>query len=291
MAIDVNKLIPPKAPNLPIGPVEYEQRYQDQFSNVLRLYFNQLDNVMQSLLGSGEGGGRYIRFPYGSFYQDGTTTLSVAIPNGTSTAAISVGSTAGFPSSGWILIDSEIIQYTSKTSTTFAGTITRSTLGTSGTGHSVGANITEVQGTGSPTTIGTVLFNNTDLSNSVYTSADFTKIYFDYPGIYNFQFSAQLLNFTTSEDNVTIWYRLNGTDATASAGLVQVNSKHGTAPGAVIASWNYFISVNAGDYISMAWATDTGNTVLASYPAGTSPAHPLSPGIIATVQFVSAIST
>ena len=291
MAIDVNKLIPPKAPNLPIGPVEYEQRYQDQFSNVLRLYFNQLDNVMQSLLGSGEGGGRYIRFPYGSFHQDGTTTLSVAIPNGTSTAAISVASTTGFPSSGWILIGTEIIQYTSKTATTFGGTITRSVLGTSGAGHAVNANVTEVQGTGSPTTIGVVLFNNTDLSNGVYTSADFSKIYLTYPGIYNFQFSAQLLNYTTTDDNVTIWLRQNGTDIPLSAGIEQVNSKHGSAPGARITTWNYFFSANAGDYVSMAWTSDTGNSVIGTYPAGTSPVHPASPGLIATVQFVSAIST
>ena len=290
MVTAVTKLIPPKAPNLPIGPVEYEQRYQDQFSNVLRLYFNQLDNVLQTLLGSGDGGGQFIRFPYGSFYQDGNTTLSVGITN-VSTTPISVASTAGFPSSGWILIGSEIIQYTTKTATTFDGTITRGVLGTTNVAHTAGAQITEVQGTGSSTTIGTVLFNNTDVSNSVYTSADFSKIYVDYPGIYNFQFSAQLLNFTTSEDNVTLWIRQNGTDISASAGLVQVNSKHGTAPGAVIASWNYFISANAGDYISMAWTTDTGNTVLASYPGSSvAPVHPLSPGIIATVQFVSALA-
>ena len=33
-----------KAPNLPIAPVDYSQQYQDQLNNVLRLYFNQLDN-------------------------------------------------------------------------------------------------------------------------------------------------------------------------------------------------------------------------------------------------------
>ena len=33
-----------KSPNLPIAPVEYSQQYQDQFNNVLRLYFAQLDN-------------------------------------------------------------------------------------------------------------------------------------------------------------------------------------------------------------------------------------------------------
>jgi hypothetical protein len=33
-----------KSPNLPIAPVEYNQQYQDQLNNVLRLYFAQLDN-------------------------------------------------------------------------------------------------------------------------------------------------------------------------------------------------------------------------------------------------------
>ena len=32
------------SPNLPAAPDEYERRYQDQFNNVLRLYFNQLSN-------------------------------------------------------------------------------------------------------------------------------------------------------------------------------------------------------------------------------------------------------
>ena len=31
-------------PNLPMAPVEYEQRYFEQLTNVLRLYFAQLDN-------------------------------------------------------------------------------------------------------------------------------------------------------------------------------------------------------------------------------------------------------
>jgi hypothetical protein len=32
------------APNLPLAPNEYERRYQDQINNILRLYFNQLNN-------------------------------------------------------------------------------------------------------------------------------------------------------------------------------------------------------------------------------------------------------
>jgi hypothetical protein len=33
------------APSLPIGMPDYSQQYTDQYSNVLRLYFNQLDNT------------------------------------------------------------------------------------------------------------------------------------------------------------------------------------------------------------------------------------------------------
>jgi hypothetical protein len=31
-------------PSLPLAPTEYERRYQDQLNNILRLYFNQLNN-------------------------------------------------------------------------------------------------------------------------------------------------------------------------------------------------------------------------------------------------------
>jgi hypothetical protein len=37
------------APNLPLAPNEYDRRFTDQFNNVLRLYFNQLDNILGQL--------------------------------------------------------------------------------------------------------------------------------------------------------------------------------------------------------------------------------------------------
>jgi len=57
-----NRIINPAPPNLPLGPQEYERRYQDQFANVLRLYFNQLRNALTELLGP--TGGKYISFPH-----------------------------------------------------------------------------------------------------------------------------------------------------------------------------------------------------------------------------------
>jgi hypothetical protein len=34
-----------KAPQLPVAPLEYDARFMDQLTSVLRLYFNQLDNA------------------------------------------------------------------------------------------------------------------------------------------------------------------------------------------------------------------------------------------------------
>lgn len=275
----------PAAPNLPLAPGEWDARFQEQYSNVLRLYFNQLSEVLQLI--SAPQGGYHLSFPHGAFHQDGVTTLSSNITN-VSTTPISVASTEDFPASGWILIGSEIIQYTSKTATTFDGTITRGVLGTTNVAHTAGAAISEVQGTGSATTIGQVLLNNTDYSNGVYTkTADYSKIYFDREGIYNIQISAQLLNFTTSEDNVTMWFALNGNDIANTASIEQVNSKHGANPGATILTFNIFQEVKGGDYIQVKWASNTGNTVVATYPAGTSPVHPVSPALILTASFVS----
>ena len=57
-----NQIINPAPPSLPLGPAEYERRYQDQYSNVLRLYFNQLRNALGELFG--RNGGRYLGFPH-----------------------------------------------------------------------------------------------------------------------------------------------------------------------------------------------------------------------------------
>ena len=281
-------LQPTVAPRLPAAPGQYDARFIEQYSNILRLYFNQLDNLLAAILSS--TGGDYLAFPYGAFHQNGNTTLSSGITN-VSTTPISVASTTGFPSSGWILIESEIIAYTGKTSTTFTG-ITRGVFGTTQAAHTAGALITEVQGTGSPTTIGKVLFNNTDYSNGVaVNSADQTKVVFSKPGIYNLTFSAQILSYTNSPDNVTIWFRVNGVDVPASASIGTVPSIHGGVAGATIMTVNLYQQLNINDYVQLAWTTDAGTSVLASFPAGTSPVHPVSPGVIFTTQFVSALPT
>ena len=45
-----------KAPNLPIAPTEYDQRWMDTFSNTLRLYFASLDNPGPSVVATWRDG-------------------------------------------------------------------------------------------------------------------------------------------------------------------------------------------------------------------------------------------
>ena len=65
----------PKAPSLPFAEVQYSRNYLDQLNNVLRLYFNQLDNVFQSIFSV--AGGAAFKFPNGSFYLTTQQTIPV----------------------------------------------------------------------------------------------------------------------------------------------------------------------------------------------------------------------
>ena len=281
-------LIAPQQPRLPAAPVEYSQRYGDDLTNILRLYFNQLQNFNQ--LFTTNTGGALLKFPNGAFHQDGTTTLTGAMTN-VSTTPIQVASTNLFESSGHLLIGTELIAYTGKTATTFTG-ITRGVYGTTNTSHSIGNAVTEALGVASSTSAIAVPLDTTDASNAVVIDTTTnSKIVFETAGYYNIQFSAQLLNFTTTDDNVTFWWKQNGTDVAYSAGIQAVPSKHGSSPGAAIVSWNIVLPILTNDYIQLYFASESGNTVLATYPAGTAPVHPVSPSVILTATFVSALYT
>jgi azurin len=279
-------LVTSKAPNLSIAPPEYSKQYADMLNNILRLYFNQIDNALASL--SGNVGGAYLRFPNGAFHQNGVTTLTANMSN-VSTADIQVTSTALFLSAGALIIGTELIGYTGKTSTTFTG-ITRGVYGSTNTSHTAGAYVSEAQSVPSPTSPLTVAMTSTDVSNQVTLDPiDNTKVVYEFPGYYNIQFSAQLISFANTIDNVTMWFRQNGVDIANSAGIVSIPTIHAGVAGAAIVSWNLVIPINAGDYVQLMMSSDSGNTVAATYPPGVSPAHPASPSIILTSTFVSAL--
>jgi hypothetical protein len=140
------------------------------------------------------------------------------------------------------------------------------------------------------TTAYAVSFNTTDFSNGV-TIASGSRITVADAGIWNLQFSIQLTNTTNSSQDVDIWFRVNGTNVANS------NSRFGFAPRKgvgdpfhIIAVMNYFVSLNATDYVEIMWRpTDTGVSI-EQYAAGTSPTRPAVPSAIVTMSFVSNIT-
>jgi hypothetical protein len=215
MATIINRYRPVVQPRLPAAPNEYDAQFIEQYSNILRLYFNQLDGLTGTLLG--ESGGRYLRLPYGAF------------------------------SSG---VDQ----------TTTANTATLMTL------------------------------NTTDFSNDVSISS--SKITVANAGIYNLQFSVQLENTDNAPQDVFIWLKQNGVDIAGSTGKVGMPARKGVSdPFHAIYGWNYFVSMTAGQYIEIYWSTTNAAVTIQFYPASASPTKPATQSVVATLSFVSALST
>ena len=211
-----NRLINPAPPSLPLGTDKYERRYQDQFTNILRLYFNQIQNALTEI--TGNAGGKYLAFPYGAFsdFTDQTTTVNTA-----TLMALSV----------------------------------------------------------------------TDFSNEVSLQTG-SKITVANAGIYNLQFSVQLQNLDNAPQDVFIWLKQNGTDITGSTGLVGLPArKSAGVPFHDIKGWNYFLSMNANDYVQIYWSTTDVDVTIQTYPASGTPTKPSTASVVATLSFVSALPT
>ena len=140
------------------------------------------------------------------------------------------------------------------------------------------------------TTAYAITFNTTDFSNGVAIASN-SRITVADTGIWNCQFSLQFTNTTNASQDVDIWFRKNGTNIDNS------NRRFGFAPRKdasdpyhTIVAMNFFVSLNATDYIEIMWRpTDVGVSI-EQYAAGTSPTRPAVPSAIATMSFVSNLS-
>lgn len=214
MATIINRYRPVVQPRLPAAPTEYSSEFIEQYSNILRLYFNQLDNLTGVVLG--ESGGRFIRFPYGAFSSDQDQTATV------NTATL-------------------------------------------------------------------MTFNTTDFANEVSISS--SQITVVNAGIYNLQFSVQFQNTDTAFQDVYIWLRQNGVDIPGSTGFVSIPNRHAGTDGHSIIGWNYFLNMAAGDYIEIYWSVPNAAVTIQHLAASGTPTKPSTQSVVATLSFVSALST
>jgi hypothetical protein len=214
MVTTFNRYRPFVQPRLPAAPAQYDAQFIEQYSNVLRLYFNQLDNLTGTLVGN--TGGRFIRFPYGAFSSDQDQTATI-------------------------------------------NTATLMTL------------------------------NTTDFANEVSISS--SKITVNNAGIYNLQFSAQFQNTDTAFQDVYIWLKQNGVDIPGSTGFVSVPNRHAGTDGHSIIGWNYFLEMNATDYVEIYWSVPNAAVTIQHLAASGTPTKPSTQSVVATLSFVSALST
>ena len=132
-------------------------------------------------------------------------------------------------------------------------------------------------------------FNTTDFANGVSVVSN-SKLTVAQAGIYNLQFSVQFENTDTQEHDATIWLRKNGTDITGSAGFVSVPNSHGGIDGHAIVGWNYFVTLDANDFVEIWWSTPSNLVSIQAYAAGTSPTRPTTASVVASLSFVSNLS-
>ena len=122
-----------------------------------------------------------------------------------------------------------------------------------------------------------ITFNSTDLSFGVYRGATTSRIYVDEPGVYDFQFSAQLDNTSGGSHLIYIWARVNGVDVPNSASQVRLKGTDGE----LVAAWNFVLQMKDGDYFELVYsATDTSVQILSQAAVAPVPAIP---SIILTV--------
>ena len=138
----------------------------------------------------------------------------------------------------------------------------------------------------STTTAYPMLMRTTDYALGVNVVSN-SRITVDYSGLYNIQFSAQFNNTDSQIQDISVWFRKNGTDVPASSSEFSISERHGTIDGTLIASLNFFLPMQKNDYVEIIWRATNIAVSMQNIPAQTSPTRPSTPSIIATIQHVS----
>ena len=132
-----------------------------------------------------------------------------------------------------------------------------------------------------------VEFDTTEIASGVYLS-NTTRIYVRNDGVYNAQFSLQLVNYANDQQYADVWFRVNGTDVVRSASRFELPARKSEGvPSHLIGTVNVFLDLNAGDYIEIAGAVSSTDIKLEHYAADTGIPRPAIPAVIFTVQYIA----
>jgi hypothetical protein len=204
-----NPLKKPNNPALPLPTPDYSRTYHDNHNNVLRLFFNQIQNVFDNLLSP--NGGQFIDCPNGLFFNTQDQIPPVA-----------------------------------------------------------------------PTAAAPVVYNQTYLSNGVFLKTGSTsRIEVGISGVYNFQYSGQLLSTNSSAKTIYLFIKRNGVAINYSTHAYTLSSNNEYLE----VSWNFNIDLAAGEDIELE-IVSTGADVELHADAPTAP-HVGIPSSVMVVSFVA----
>ena len=129
-----------------------------------------------------------------------------------------------------------------------------------------------------------VTFNQTYLESGFsINGVGNSQITATYGGVYNFQFTTQIVSASASSKTVYIWISRNGTDLGYTAKDVILQGSADVSE----ATWNFNLDLAAGEYVEMKWSSDDIDAALNS-EAATSP-HPGVASAVITINFISAL--
>jgi hypothetical protein len=135
-----------------------------------------------------------------------------------------------------------------------------------------------------------VVYDSTEEASGVFLSNSSRLNVRNY-GIYNVQFSLQLVNLANDPQFADVWFRLNGTDVPRSASRFDIPArKSAGVPSHVIGTVNTFIEMQAGDYVEIAGTTSSTDISLEFYAADVTIPRPAIPSAIVTVQYIAPLS-
>jgi len=141
------------------------------------------------------------------------------------------------------------------------------------------------------TTAYAITFDTTDFSNGV-TLSDSSRLNVAQAGIYNIQFSVQFKNTTNDGQDVDIWFKKNGTNIDNSNSRFHLSQRKSSGdPSHLIAALNFFVSLAANDYVEIMWRPTSTSVSIEHFATSSTPTRPAVPSVIATVSFVSNLST
>lgn len=123
-------------------------------------------------------------------------------------------------------------------------------------------------------------FDNTQVSNGVTIGSPTSRIVVPQSGLYQFAATIQLASGSSSAKTVWMWFKKNGTTVANTARLITLNVNNGYTP----ISIDEFFSLNANEYVEIAFAADDTNVTFDSVAA--TAFAPAAPAVVLSVTQV-----